>query len=467
MLGWAYQSSPLIERKGIDYFEPVHPQPLAVPNGLLQIILGARDNLIGNWLDQYYTSGCDSFRIMGRQVVLANRPDAVQQVLVTENAKFERKGPQVRRALEGVIGNGLFISDGPLWAARRPVVAEALHKGRMAAFGSAMETVTSEFCTRWDAVPEGTVLNVQLEMAELTAEILTRAVFGSRISADEVRHVAEGFTSFQNQVDSFNIGYFLGFDEGLKIRSGRNVRRAVAKLHKVVDRVVQSYLETDDVEDSILYRLVSKHEAAGDRERGVKALYDEAMTIFLAGHETTAIILTWAWYLLANAPWVEREIHAEIASVAGDRPVGFADVPKLAWCRSVIEETMRLYPPIPIYTRQARAESNVAGIAVEKGALVMVVPWLLHRARDLWDEPDLFRPERFLAGRPSAFSYIPFSVGPRVCAGVSFGMTEAVLCLAMLAQRFIVRPTSDPVVPTCRLTLRPRGGLPVTIARRA
>lgn len=463
---WGYRPSPLIERKGSDFFEPVHPQPLTTPNGLIQTVFGARDNLIGNWLHEHYTSGCHTFRIMGRQVLLANSPASIQQILVADHKNFERKAPQVRRALESVIGNGSFISDGAIWSERRPIVVEALNKSRLATFGAAMEMVTNEFCNRWDLIPEGTVLNIQQEMAALTAEIVTRAVFGAQISPDEIRRVAEGFTLFQNQVDSFNLGYFIGFDEGLRVRNGRKARQAIAELHRTIGCIVDRYLESDGVENSVLYQLMKSHSNSKDRSSGLKILFEETATIFLAGHETTAIILTWAWYLIANAPWIQKELHIEIDQTADGRPLAFADIPKLRWARAIIEETMRLYPPIPLYSRQPSIDTEILDIPLKKGALVLVVPWLLHRARDLWDEPDLFRPERFLSARPPAFSYIPFSVGPRVCSGVSFGMAEAVLCLAMLAQRFTVLPLGNAVVPSCRLTLRPRGGLSANIKRR-
>ncbi|MBS7544291.1 cytochrome P450 [Ancylobacter oerskovii] len=466
MGGWGYQRPRMIERRGADFFEPAHPEPRTSRANLIETILGARHSLLSNWMEKSYFSGCDSFRIMRRQIVLVNRPDAIRQVLVTDNATFERKGPPVRRALEGVIGQGLFISDGPLWAERRPLVADAVHKNRLAAFAAPMETVTAEFAERWAALPAGAPRDAQADMAALTAEIITRAVFGAELRAGAAQAVIDGFTQFQERVDSFNIGYFLGFDEGLRVHHGWRVRRAIAGLHRTIEQVVEDHLAAETGEDSLLSRLIGPRDDAKQRKLGVQALHDEAATLFLAGHETTATTLTWAWYLLANAPWAEARLHEEIDRVAGDRPVAFSDVPKLSWCRAVIDETMRLYPPIPIYSRQATRAARIGDIEVEPQAMVLVLPWLLHRARDLWEEPDLFRPERFLAARPAPFSYIPFSVGPRVCAGASFALTEAVLCLAMLAQRFVVRPTGAPVMPICRLTLRPEGGLPVTVERR-
>ncbi|MBV9076206.1 MAG: cytochrome P450, partial [Methylobacteriaceae bacterium] len=193
--------------------------------------------------------------------------------------------------------------------------------------------------------------------------------------------------------------------------------------------------------------------------------------IFMAGHETTANTLAWAWYLISQAPEVEAKLQAEIAEVLGDRPAALADVPRLAYTRAVVEETLRLYPPVPILAREALEDEEIRGRKVPKGSLVMVVPWLIHRHRHLWDEPDNFTPERFLpgeAGPRSKFSYVPFSIGPRICAGLSFGLNEAILSLATLAQGFSLklRP-GHAVQPVARLTLRPGDDLPMTIHRRA
>jgi cytochrome P450 len=214
--------------------------------------------------------------------------------------------------------------------------------------------------------------------------------------------------------------------------------------------------------------LIRRQKRNPELKLDVVALRNEAATIFMAGHETTAATLTWAWYLLAGAPWVEGAVHAEIEAVCGDRVPSIEDVAKLDWCRAVIEETLRLYPPVPILARQAAEADQIGDVTVRKAALVLIVPWILHRTESLFPEPHRFYPERFLGeARPAPYSYIPFAAGPRVCPGLQFGLTEAILCLAILAQRFRVRvKDGHKVQPQCRLTLRPRDGMPVTLHRR-
>ncbi len=214
---------------------------------------------------------------------------------------------------------------------------------------------------------------------------------------------------------------------------------------------------------------------ARDPETGDKldreALRNEAAVIFMAGHETTANSLAWTWFLLSQAPDVEERLHAELAEILRGNLPTLDDVPRLIYTRAVFEEAIRLYPPVPLLGRQTHAKERIRDRTIPAGSLVIVIPWLLHRHRELWDRPDHFVPERFLPENAAArerYSYVPFSVGPRVCAGQAFGLTEAILCLATLAQRARLRLAPGAVVePVCRLTLRPGDTLPMLVEGRA
>jgi cytochrome P450 len=463
-----YNPADVIEERGQDYFIAAHPKPRAKRPSIIATVLGARHSLIGNWTEDYYHACVDSFRIINRQIVFVNSPEWIRYVMATAHGNYERKSPQMRRALEGLLGDGLFISDGETWARRRPLVSDIVHKKRLPEFAPSMESVTLALAERWADMAPGTEFNLTAEMAELTAEIISRAVFGSKLGGEAARAVIDGFTSYQKSVDSFNLGYFLGNDEGWSVSAGPRKQRAVAMVHGVVDNVISQHLAGHGEAGSMVDLLLRRNERNPKNDLDVTALRNEAATIFMAGHETTATTLTWAWYLLDNAPWVSEAMLAEIDAVCGDRTVEMADVGRLDWCRAVIQETLRLYPPVPLLPRQAREADRIADVDVEKGALVMIAPWLLHRTIELWDRPNHFLPERFLNdARIDPYAFIPFSVGPRICAGLNFGLSESILCLAMLAQRFRVhvRPGYK-VEPVCRLTLRPAGGLPATITSR-
>jgi cytochrome P450 len=220
----------------------------------------------------------------------------------------------------------------------------------------------------------------------------------------------------------------------------------------------------------VIQRLLDARDPDTGAPLDPQALRNEIAVLFMAGHETTANSMAWSWFLLSQAPEAEEKLHRELANVLGGRPPTLADMPKLVFTRAVFEEAMRLYPPVPILPREALRDEYFGTFRIPRGAIVLVVPWLLHRNPKYWEKPDHFVPERFLpenATRISKFVYIPFSIGPRICAGMSFGLTEAILCLATLAQHFRLRlKPGHAVRPVCRLTLRPEGGLPMSVHRR-
>lgn len=464
-----YPAPPTIEERSGSEFIPAHPMPLRRDPNLLQIVIGARRSLIEGWTESYYRSGIDSFRILRRQIVFVNSPELIRYVVVTRHGNFERKSPQMRRALEALLGDGLFISDGETWKRRRPLVADIVHKRRLPEFGQTMEDAALAVAEEWGALPAGSEVELTEEMGRLTATIISRAVFGKNIPRDAAQRVIDGFSAYQRQTDAFNLGYFLGADDGWPAFGGKRRRRAMAMVHDVIESVVNAHLAGEGDAGSMVDLLIRRNQKSGGEPLDLAALRNEAATIFMAGHETTATTLAWAWYLLANAPWVARHVHEEIETACGTRAPTLADLPRLRWCRAVIQETLRLYPPVPLLPRQALEADRIGPVDVEKSALVMIAPWLLHRSVDLWEKPNHFLPERFLSGtRIDPFAYIPFAVGPRICPGMNFGLDEATLCLAILAQRFEVRPREGyKVEPVCRLTLRPKGGLPARIVARS
>lgn len=459
----------VIQSRSATEFTPAYPQPLDADPNLIQIILSARRNLIEVWPASSYRSGIDSFRILRRQIVFVNSPEHIRRVVVTRHSNFERKSPQMRRALEALLGDGLFISDGETWKRRRPLVADIVHKRRLPEFGQTMEDAALAVAAEWASLPTDAEVELTEEMGRLTAAIISRAVFGKNIAREAAQQVIDGFSAYQLHTDSFNFGYFLGADNGWPAFGGKRRRQAIAMVHGVVEKVINAHLAGEGDAGSMVDLLIRRNQKSGGSPLDITALRNEAATIFMAGHETTATTLTWAWYMLANAAWVRQSVHDEIAAVCGDRAPTLADLPKLRWCRAVIQETLRLYPPVPLLPRQALEADRIGHIDVEKSALVMIAPWLLHRSVDLWEKPNHFLPERFLSGaRIDPFAYIPFAVGPRICPGMNFGLDEATLCLAVLAQRFEVQPREGyKVEPVCRLTLRPKGGLPARVVARA
>ncbi|MGH7880899.1 MAG: cytochrome P450, partial [Candidatus Binataceae bacterium] len=367
---------------------------------------------------------------------LCNSPDSVQFAFSQQNASFERKAPQMRYALEPLLGDGLFISDGETWRKRRRMVAPIVHVSRLAKFAPIMVEAAQEVRDRW-AASEGATVDMLVESATLTAEVICRTLFGRKLGRDYARQIVDGFSEYQRVIGQTDLLSLLGLPDWVPRWYSPSIYRSVKSIQRVLNTVIQSYRTQSHADDSsVISQLLDARDEETGKPLDPVALRNEIAVLFMAGHETTANSLTWVWYMLSQAPDVEAKLHAELDSVLGGRLPTLADVPKLVYTRAIFDEALRLYPPVPILPREAVREQSFRGVRIPKGSLVFVVPWLLHLHKRLWDRPDHFIPERFLpenSGSISKFAYIPFSIGPRICAGMSFGLTEAILCLATLA----------------------------------
>jgi cytochrome P450 len=450
-------------------FVPPYPPRLPAPPSTLKRLLIARRDFLEMWEDQAFDLEFSGSRMFLRQTFLCNSPESVQFAFSQKNASFQRKSPQMRYALAPLLGDGLFVSDGATWKTRRKMVAPIVHITRVPEFAPVMVEAATETRERWGAA-QGSTIDVLADSAKLTAEIICRTLFGRKLGEDYAGQIVQGFSNYQRAIGQIDLISFLGLPDWFPRWHSRRVHHNVKQIHAVLDEVVASArARAGNGEPSVINHLFEARDENG-APLDSEALRNEIAVLFMAGHETTANTLAWTWYLLSQAPEVEAKLHAELDSVLGDRPAGIADVPQLIYTRAIIDEALRLYPPVPILPREAIQEEVFQGVRIPKGSLLFVVPWLLHRHRKLWELPDHFIPERFLpenAGKISKFAYVPFSIGPRICAGANFGLTEAILCLATLAQKFQLRlKPGHQVKPVCRLTLRPEGGLPMTVHAR-
>lgn len=448
-------------------FLPYFPPRMARPPSVFRRLALARRNLLSIWEEDAFQYEFASAAILRRRIFLCNCPEAVQFAFSSNNASFERKSAQHRGALQPLLGDGLFVSDGETWRKRRRIVAPTIHVSRLPAFAPVMVEAALEARAALSQ-RAGQTVDMLEETAQLTAEIISRTLFGRRLGREHAGAVVAGFSDYQRQI-GLDMLSFLGLPQWLPRWQGRGVRRAAHRVLGVLDSIIADCRKSGE-QDSVVQALL----AARDEETGEAlsdaAIRNEAAVLFMAGHETTANTLAWALYLLSQDPAAQAALQAETDTVLGSRAPTLSDVPRLVYTRAVLEETMRLYPPVPFLTREAVTDEEFRGRRIPKGSMILVAPWLLHRQKKFWDRPDHFVPERFLPGAPeiSKFLYIPFSIGPRVCAGLSFGLTEAILCLAVLAQGLTLRlaPGAD-VRPVCRLTLRPESGLPMTVEIRS
>jgi len=452
-------------------FVPPYPERPSRSLSPIAMLRTARRNFLAIWEDRCFEWEVFSTRVLSRTLFVCNSPDTVAAAFVERHDSFERKSPQMRHGLAPLLGDGLFISDGDIWRRRRRIVAPIVHVSHLPLFAPLMVQAASETAERWATSCPDRPINALTEMATLTAEIICRTVFGRQLGAEHAAEIVDAFSEYQRLVGQLDLAYFFGLPDWIPRLHSPAIHRSAKRIHKVLEQVIGDCRERLSGGEASMIRLLLE---ARDPESGEPldnaALRNEAAVIFMAGHETTANSLAWAWYLLSQAPEAEERLHAELAKVLAGRLPTLDDVPNLPYTRAIFEETVRLYPPVPLLARQALRDETIRDRPIPEGSLVIVVPWLLHRHRRYWGKPDCFIPERFLPENAQfrvRHAYIPFSVGPRICAGAAFGLTEAVLCIATLAQRVRLRLAPDAVVaPVCRLTLRPGDDLRMYLERR-
>ncbi|MGX1497283.1 cytochrome P450 [Labrenzia sp. MBR-25] len=451
-------------------FVPPYPFRYEKMPPVWSLIGMAKRNFLSIWGVDDFQSRLRSKKIFTRELVICNRPDVVREAFQTNHEVLQRKSPQMRHALQPLLGDGLFISDTETWAKRRKVVAPIIHGSRVRGFAPIMIETIEEKRADWAAQGEGAEVDALADMAHLTAEIICRTIFGRQLGKDHAAEVVQGFSDYQRHIDQIDILSLFGLPEWLPRFRGRAIKKPVERIMTVLDKIIASYeAQKESGETSVIGGLLEARDENGE-PLSRDAIISEAAVIFMAGHETTANTLAWAWFLLSQCDKSRAKLQAELDTVLAGRSPTFQDVPNLPYTKAVIEETLRLYPPVPILAREAMADTSIGGKSVPKGSLVMVVPWLMHRNPVLWSKPDVFDPGRFLnpkSKKPNKYGYVPFSIGPRICAGLQFGMTEAILSLAILAQDFELKlKEGTDVQPVARLTLRPGENLPMTLHPR-
>ncbi len=406
------------------------------------------------------------FKAGPQSVYLLSHPDYVRDVLVTNNARF-KKGRALQRA-KRLLGEGLLTSEGEFHRRQRRLAQPAFHKQRVAAYGRVMVEYAEGVSARWRDRQE---LDISEEMMRLTLAVVGKTLFDAEVESD-ADEVGAALTEVMNLFGYLMLP-FSELLEKLPLPPRRRFLRARARLDAVIYRIIEERRREGRDRGDLLSTLLDAVDEEGDGTGMTnEQLRDEVMTIFLAGHETTANLLTWAWYLLAQNPEAEARLHAELEEVlAGGRAPAPEDVPALQYTEMVVAETMRLYPPAWALGRLALEDYEVGGYLIPRGSLVLVSQYVVQRDARFWPDPERFDPERWTPEARSArpqFAYFPFGGGPRRCVGEGFAWSEAVLILATLARRWRAR-----IIPGRAVELRPRitlrpgpGGVPMRIEER-
>ncbi|MBV9230063.1 MAG: cytochrome P450, partial [Chloroflexi bacterium] len=397
---------------------------------------------------------------------LINSPDGVKYVLQENNRNFN-KDVFDYKILRKLLGQGLLTNDGESWLHQRRLMQPAFHRQRLAAFGTLMTSTTVAMLDRWDARDDpAQTLDVAQEMMLLTLNIVGQALFSIDLSG-EADAVGQSFLTVNRLITEYTYTPFVPMN--IPTPRNRRFHKARRVLNQVVDDIIKERRRQNNNSNDLLSMLLEARDEETGQGMNNRQLRDEVLTLMLAGHETTAMTLSWTCYLLSQHPDVEQKLREELDTVLAGHLPTVEHLANLSYNRMVIEEAMRLYPPAWALTRNTIADDTIAGYHIPKGSMILLCPYTTHRHPTFWENPEVFDPERFTpersANRPR-YAYFPFGGGPRQCIGNGFAMMEAQLILATVLQRYRLRLVPDTLVePEPLITLRPHYGLPMTLFR--
>jgi cytochrome P450 len=406
------------------------------------------------------------FHIAREPLVFVTDPEVTGEVLLDKEGELLKDKPT--HALSTILGQGLLTSEGSLWRRQRKLIAPSLSKKHIASYADSMVRLSARYA---DTLRDGEERKLGDDMTAVTLDIVVETLFGTELGGgyEEVGHaIDEVMDDFQALIQTWRSV----FPEWVPFRARRRTRQTATRIHRIVLDVIHKRRASGTLGDDLLSRLLAARDEA-DPERGMndQQLRDEVVTLFMAGHETTSNVLSWTLLLLAEHPEIDARLVEEIERVLGGRPATADDLPKLSYADAIIKEALRIYPPAYLLGRENTRPMRLGRYEVPKGTTLILSPWAMHHDRRHFSDPEAFRPERWLDGSTARLPkhvYMPFGGGPRICVGNHFAMMEAVFVLVTLAQRArFERLSREPVPMQYAITLRPLGGVPLRVRKRA
>ena len=402
-------------------------------------------------------------RFFNIPVYIFNNPRDVEDILVTNNRSFKKPLDFRLPLFRGIFGNGLLTSEGDFWRRERRLAQPAFHRDRIAEYGNVMVAYANRMIDSWQ---DGGTIDIHREMMVLTLRIALKTLFN--VEAEEDVALMSSLSNDLIEMFSLQESTMWPLHNYLPTPSGLRFRRLTRQLSQYIYGIISRRRGSEDSGD-LLSMLLQAQDEDGSRMSDVQ-LRDEVMTLFLAGHETTALSLSWTLYLLSEHPEIESKLTNQLESVLGAGDPSVSDLPNLRFTEAVVKESLRLYPPAWAFGRQAVQECQIGGYSVPKGRQAFFFPWVIHRDPRYFDSPNEFRPERWndekLKQLPK-YAYLPFGGGPRICIGNAFAMMESTMVLASIARRFNVSlAPGQKVEPWPVFTLRPRYGIKLVLQEK-
>lgn len=416
------------------------------------------------WLElgERYPHGFES-RIFGKRCIVVTEPDIVETVIVKNHKHFHRIN---NSPLKYIVGDSVLTLSGEAHLRQRRLIQPAFHKDRIDAYGATMVSMGERLMERWK---DGENLDLHAEMMEVTAAVITKTMFSTELEED-ARVVAESIDTLVTFGRRYAIPRLARVLNALPLKSTRKMQAALAQLDAIVHRFIEEHRSADEDMGDLLSMLMAVRYDDGSAMTD-QQLRDESMTLFLAGHETTATALSWAFYLLTQHPEIAAKLREEVDAVleSGRAPT-VADLPRLDYTYRVLTESMRIYPPVPMFGRQAVDTVEIEGLTIDPGTIMLISPLLVHRDARWFPEPEQFDPDRWLPECAEAlpkWAYFPFGGGPRRCIGERFAWMEGTLLLALFSRHWNFDLVADAIIaPKMSITLRPMHGVPVTARKR-
>jgi cytochrome P450 len=401
--------------------------------------------------------------VMGMQRVLLNRPEYTQQLLILDHAKLQ-KSALTKLIVGPLLGQGLLISEGEFWRRQRRLAQPAFHRARTNEYSPVMVECALQQTKQWRS---GETRNIAEEMMKLTLEVAVRTLFGTSLASDS-ENIGRAMTFLmRHQLRRARSPWRIPAD--WPTPANRRAKREMEFMDSLVFRIIAERKQESQPRNDLLTLLMAAMHEDGS-QMTERQLRDEIMTLFIAGHETTALTLSWTWYLLGENPAAETRLHEELQGVLGGRSAEVADLEKLPYLHAIVQESLRLFPPAFMMARTNVEPMQLGGYEIPPGTTLLSSQWIMHRDPRFYSKPERFLPERWLAGLEAKLppgAYFPFGDGPRRCIGQGFAMLEAALVIAAIAQKFALRlKPGFPVVPEPLVTLRPKYGIEMSLQAR-
>lgn len=451
-------------------FTPPYPVPHKSKSSFFLRFIRGWHSWLEVLFERSYQMKMGHVRVFGFDSFMINEPKWVRRILVDEPEKYP-KHHLMHRMLEPLLGNSIFTTNGPVWERQRRLVDIGFEKANLKLVFPLMQAAVQEMLGRLDEVADGRSYEIDSEATYITADVMFRTILSEELKEEDAMAVYHSFLQFQKQAHRVMLLHVyrlpVYFTEKASRRAARTIRDL---LGKIIARRYELRAQGEEVPYDILTAIMDARDPVEGDSFSCEEMVDQICMLFLAGHETSATAMGWSLYLLSQCPHLQDQIVAEIEEVAPGRDFEYGDTARLKFTYDVFREALRLYPPVGCLLREASEDTVIRDKQVKKNSLVLISPWLIQRHRKLWEHPDEFDPARFSTpeGKESTkCAYLPFSRGPRICAGQGFAIQEAVLILASIVRRYRIDPDRNHVPkPVGRVTLRSDNGIRVRFTRR-